>query len=151
MLTSCNKKQVEALPTVPVLSDIRSEEVEMTTIKTLYGKDVTYNKNTKNIVALSNTGDLLALGVRPLAVSNNASSGYTKFKGLIVNKKNIENEDEIVSKAAKEMNANVFFTLPRDKIVQEAEKLNQTVVEAFNTSEISDLYMDLARKISNEE
>lgn len=49
------------------------------------------------------------------------------------------------------MNANVFFTLPRDKIVQEAEKLNKTVVEAFNKSEMSDLYMDLARKISNEE
>ena len=85
------------------------------------------------------------------AVSDNASSGYAKFKGLIVNKKNIENEDEIVSKAAKEMNANVFFTLPSDKIVQEAEKLNKTVVEAFNKSEMSDLYMDLARKISNEE
>ena len=63
MLTSCNEKTTEALPTVPVLKDTRSEEVEMVTIKTLNGKDVTYNKNTKNIVALSNTGDLLALGV----------------------------------------------------------------------------------------
>ncbi len=80
MLTSCNEKANEALPTVPVLKDTRSEEVEMVTIKTLNGKDVTYNKNTKNIVALSNTGDLLALGVRPLAVDGNANqTGYEEF------------------------------------------------------------------------
>ena len=79
-LSSCNEKKTETLPTVPVLNDTRSEEVEMTTIKTLNGKDVTYNKNTKNIVALSNTGDLLALGVRPLAVDGNANqSGYEEF------------------------------------------------------------------------
>ena len=94
MLTSCNEKANEALPTVPVLKDTRSEEVEMVTIKTLNGKDVTYNKNTKNIVALSNTGDLLALGVRPLAVDGNANqTGYEEFfKAVeILNKKR---EDE---------------------------------------------------------
>lgn len=100
MLTSCNKKQVEALPTVPVLSDTRSEEVEMTTIKTLYGKDVTYNKNTKNIVALSNTGDLLALGVRPLAVDGNANQqGYEDFfKGVeILNNTQPFDPEEVMS------------------------------------------------------
>lgn len=84
------------------------------------------------------------------AVNDNTQEGYAKFKGLIVNKKNIENEDEIVLKAAKEMNANVFFTLPRDKIVQEAEKLNKTVVEAFSDSSMSKLYKKLAKEIANE-
>ena len=99
-LTSCNEKTTEALPTVPVLKDTRSEEVEMVTIKTLNGKDVTYNKNTKNIVALSNTGDVLALGVRPLAVDGNANqTGYEEFfKAVeILNNTQPFNPEEVMS------------------------------------------------------
>ncbi len=43
------------------------------------------------------------------AVKNNAKRGYAALKGLIFNAKNIENEDEIVEKAAAEMNTKVFF------------------------------------------
>ena len=48
------------------------------------------------------------------------------------------------------MDANIFFTLPRDGIVQEAEKLNKTVVEAFSDSDMAKLYMELAKEIANE-
>lgn len=57
------------------------------------------------------------------AVRYQVRPGYAKFKGLIINKKNIENEDQIVEKAAKEMDANIFYTIERDKKIQEAEKL----------------------------
>lgn len=49
------------------------------------------------------------------AVRYQVRPGYAKFKGLIINKKNIENEDQIVEKAAKEMDANIFYTIERDK------------------------------------
>ena len=87
--------------------------------------------------------------IRAIEVSSKFNK--TKFKGLIVNKKNIENEDETILKASKEMNANIYFTFPRDKIVQEAEKENKTVVEAFPDSEMAKLYIELAKKILSDE
>ncbi len=80
----------------------------------------------------------------------NQSAGYAKLKGLILNKKNIENEDFIAEKAAKEMGTDIFFTLPRNKSVQDAESVHKTVVEAFPECEMSKYYMELAEKIINE-
>lgn len=54
--------------TVPVLQDTRGTEAETATFTTLNGDSVTYNKNTRRIVALSGAGDLAAFGIRPLAV-----------------------------------------------------------------------------------
>lgn len=84
------------------------------------------------------------------AVKNQGKPGYAKVKGLIVNKKNIPDEDEIVKKAAAEMGVDIAFVLPRNKIVQEAESEHKTVVEAFPDSEMSGLYRSLAEKIANE-
>lgn len=133
MLTSCNKKQVEALPTVPVLSDTRSEEVEMTTIKTLYGKDVTYNKNTKNIVALSNTGDLLALGVRPLAVDGNANQqGYEDFfKGVeILNNTQPFDPEEVMSYRPELI---LTYNTMDESNIAKLEKIAPTIPVYFDT------------------
>ena len=133
MLTSCNKKQVEALPTVPVLSDTRSEEVEMTTIKTLYGKDVTYNKNTKNIVALSNTGDLLALGVRPLAVDGNANQqGYENFfKGVeILNNTQPFDPEEVMSYRPELI---LTYNTMDESNIAKLEKIAPTIPVYFDT------------------
>lgn len=83
------------------------------------------------------------------AVKNQQNKGYAQIKGLIVNEKNIENEGEIVAKAAAEMNVPVAFTLPRDKIVQEAEQQHKTVVDAFADSDMAKRYLALAREIAN--
>ena len=85
------------------------------------------------------------------AVRYQVRPGYAKFKGLIINKKNIENEDQIVEKAAKEMDANIFYTIERDKKIQEAEKLKMTVCEALKDSKISHDYLMLAKKIIENE
>lgn len=79
------------------------------------------------------------------AVSINPKPNYAKFKGLIVNKKNVENEDEIVKKAAAEMKAKIVITLPREKEIQRAEDLKMTVVEMDDESTISKRYFELAR------
>lgn len=81
------------------------------------------------------------------AVRINARPNYAKFKGLIINKKNIENEDGIIEKAAKEMNANIFFKLPRSKEIQEAEKVNSTIVNYDSNSAMSKLYFELANEL----
>ena len=82
------------------------------------------------------------------AVKNVGKTGYAVLKGLILNKKNIEGEDELTRKAAEEMGTKVVFTIPRDKTVQAAEALGKTVVEAFPDSEMSRLYMKLAEMVA---
>ena len=56
----------------------------MNTFTDLNGNEVTYNMNTRRIVALSGAGDLVAFGIRPLAVSGSTTtSGYESFfKGV---------------------------------------------------------------------
>ena len=81
------------------------------------------------------------------AIQNNKSIRSAKFSGLIINKKNIENEDEVVEKAAIEMNAKIIHKINRDPLIQEAEKNHTTVVELYPDSEISKSYFDLARKL----
>lgn len=54
--------------TVPVLQDTRPTEAKENTFTTLNGNDVTYNMNTRKIVAISGAGDLAAFGIRPSAV-----------------------------------------------------------------------------------
>ena len=83
ILTSCDSKKNEVgaeLPSLPKLEDTRGDEPNRKTITTLNGKQVEYDANTKNIVALGGTGDILSLGIRPLAVDGNANSnGFESF------------------------------------------------------------------------
>lgn len=78
------------------------------------------------------------------AVNNYSKRGYAALKGLIYNAKNIENEDEIVEKAATEMNTKVLSRINRDPIVQKAENAGMTVVEYAPNSSQADLYRKLA-------
>ena len=79
------------------------------------------------------------------AIHNNKSVRSAKFSGLIINKKNIENEDEIVERAAKEMEANIVYKIARNPLIQEAEKAGRTVVELYPESDIAKSYRELAR------
>lgn len=81
------------------------------------------------------------------ALRLNPRPGCAAFRGLIVNRKNIEGEDEVVKKAACEMNADVIATLPRDPAIQQAEKEGKTLVEYDRNGPMSALYRALARKI----
>lgn len=77
--SSSNNTKLD-LPEMPTLVDNREENVKMKTITTLNGDEVTYNANTRKIVALGCAGDILSLGLRPLAVDGNANSnGYEDY------------------------------------------------------------------------
>ncbi len=60
--------QSAQLEQVPVLKDTRPIEVKEVTFTDLNGDEVTYNQNTRKILALSGAGDLAAFGLRPNAV-----------------------------------------------------------------------------------
>ena len=79
------------------------------------------------------------------AIHNNKSVRSAKLSGLIINKKNIENEDEIVERAAGEMGAKIIYRINRSPLIQEAEKAGKTVVELYPDSDIAEDYRKLAR------
>ena len=81
------------------------------------------------------------------AVRSFSASGYAKFKGLILNQKNIKDEDAIVKKAAEEMGTEILHVIPRDPIVQQAENLQMTVVEGFPDSNQAQSYRILSERV----
>lgn len=81
------------------------------------------------------------------AVNQLKKRGYAKLKGLILNAKNVENEVELVEKLCDEIDTEIFHYIPRNKLVQEAENDGKTVVEAFPDSDMTKIYLDLAKKI----
>lgn len=82
------------------------------------------------------------------AVKSFGKRGYATLRGLILNAKNIDNEQELVAKAAGEMAAPVLYRLPRDPLVQQAEALGKTVVEASPDSPMTAHYRQLARLLA---
>ncbi|MBO7699932.1 MAG: AAA family ATPase [Eubacteriaceae bacterium] len=85
------------------------------------------------------------------AVKSFGKRGYATLGGLIYNAKGIENEDELVRKAAEEIDTRVIMKIPRDPMIQKAEELGKTVVEAFPDCEVSKIFGALAKKLLEED
>lgn len=79
------------------------------------------------------------------AVKSFGKRGYASLRGLILNAKNIAGEDELVDKAAEEIQTGVLYRMPRHPLVQQAEAQGKTVVEAFPDSDMTAHYAALAK------
>lgn len=84
------------------------------------------------------------------AVKSFGKRGYASLRGLILNAKNIEDEDQLVDKAAAEIETQIIYRLPRHPFVQQAEAQGKTVVEAFPDSEMAEHYKSLAKLLWGE-
>ncbi|WP_294372955.1 nitrogenase iron protein NifH [uncultured Clostridium sp.] len=101
-------------------------------------------------VFIVSSGEMMALYAAnniSRAIKNFGTRGYAKLSGLILNARNIENEDEIVEKAVLEIGTSVIKKIPRDNHVQLAETEGKTVIEAFPESSMADEYRSLAEKV----
>lgn len=78
------------------------------------------------------------------AVESFGKRGYATLRGLILNAKNIEDENLLVDKAAAEIGTSVLYRLPRHPLVQQAEAKGKTVTEAFPDSDMGAHYKNLA-------
>lgn len=87
---------------------------------------------------------LFAAGNIVMAIDNFAKRGYAKLAGIIQNSRNVEDEDRIVENFARNAGSRILCRIPRAGIVQEAEKLDKTVVEAFPDSDQAACYRELA-------
>ena len=81
------------------------------------------------------------------AIKNFGKRGYAKLGGFIQNSRNVENEVELVAKAAEENETKVIKIVPRDGAVQIAENDGKTVIEALPESSMAGEYMDLAKRV----
>jgi len=98
-------------------------------------------------VVIVTSGEMMSL----YAAANIASAvksfgvrGYASLRGLIYNSKNIDGEDALVEKAAAEIGTEIICRLPRDPMIQAAEAVGATVVEAFPEGEMAGRFRALA-------
>ncbi|MBE5969918.1 MAG: nitrogenase iron protein [Lachnospiraceae bacterium] len=81
------------------------------------------------------------------AIDNFKGRGYAELGGIILNKRNVKNEEEKVKELADDIHSSIIGTLSRSDKVQDAEELCKTVVEAFPDSDMADEYRTLAKSI----
>ncbi|MBQ8512707.1 MAG: AAA family ATPase [Clostridia bacterium] len=80
-----------------------------------------------------------------MAVNNFGERGYAGLGGIILNRRNVKNEDEKAAQLAEDMGTSVVGTISRSQIVTDAEELGRTVVEAFPDSDMADEYRTIAK------
>ncbi|MBR4099100.1 MAG: AAA family ATPase [Clostridium sp.] len=84
------------------------------------------------------------------AIDQFKGRGYAQLGGLILNRRNVKNEDAKVEELCEDLNTHITGNLSRSDLVQAAEDLNQTVIEAFPESEMAQEYRDLAAAVMKE-
>lgn len=81
-----------------------------------------------------------------MAVENFADRGYASLGGIILNRRNVEREEEKVEELARDIHSSIVGSLPFSPTVQKADELQKTVLEAFPESEMAQKYRGLCRK-----
>ncbi|MFI3200207.1 MAG: nitrogenase iron protein NifH [Eubacteriales bacterium] len=102
-------------------------------------------------VFIVTSGEMMALFAASniaKAVENFKNRSYAKNSGIILNERLVENEEEVVSKVAKEMKTDIISKVRRSAWIQKAEDKGQTVIEAYPESDIAMDYLELANKIA---
>jgi len=82
-----------------------------------------------------------------LAIESFKDRGYASFGGLILNRRQVKNEEAKVNELAEDIGSRVIGALDRSSTVSEAEELGQTVIEAFPDSIMAEQYRTLAAQI----
>ena len=82
-----------------------------------------------------------------MAVDQFKDRGYAQLGGLILNRRNVKNEEEKVAELAAEIGNTVVGALSRSEMVQEADALHKTVIEAFPESDMAKEYTLLAQQV----
>ena len=73
--------------------------------------------------------------------------GYAGLGGIILNRRNVRDEDAKVAELAEDINSEIIGELTRSDTVTDAEDIGKTVIEALPESEMAQEYRTLAEKI----
>lgn len=85
-----------------------------------------------------------------IAVDNFKDRGYAKVEGLILNHRNVENETKKVKEFAKERGLKIVGEIPRSQIINDCEDEGKTVIEGDIDSDVSKIFLELAKKLLSE-
>jgi nitrogenase iron protein NifH len=83
------------------------------------------------------------------ALDNFSGRNYAVLRGLILNRRGVDNEDQLVADFAAERGIPIVGTIPRDNTIHHFEEKSQTVVEGNPELPISKVFLDLAASIMN--
>ena len=82
-----------------------------------------------------------------VAIDGFRDRGYAGLGGLILNRRNVRDEDAKVRELAGDIHSEIIGELSRSETVTDAEDAGRTVIEAFPDSEMADEYRTLARRL----
>lgn len=82
-----------------------------------------------------------------MAIENFKGRGYAQLGGLILNRRNVEDELENVLEIAKDFNTSIVGDLKRSRLVQECDRLGTTVMNKYPDSDMAKQYLKLADEI----
>ncbi|MBR3621795.1 MAG: AAA family ATPase [Selenomonadaceae bacterium] len=78
------------------------------------------------------------------AVENFADRGYAKVRGIILNRRNVPDEEEKVKNFANEHNLPIVLDIPRCDDINKAEEMGKTLIETNINHEISRKFIEFA-------
>ena len=85
------------------------------------------------------------------AVKNFEDRSYAKVKGVILNHRNIDNETKKVTDFANERGISIIGEIPRSQDINDYEDMGKTVIEGNPDLEVSKAFLDIARKLIEED
>jgi nitrogenase iron protein NifH len=100
------------------------------------------------IVTSGEKMSLFAAGNIKTAIDNFSTRNYARLRGLILNRRNIADEENIVRQFALRINAEIIGDVPRDNQIPFYEQQNKTVVQGDPNLPVSKIVLDIARRIA---
>ena len=85
-----------------------------------------------------------------MAIEGFRGRGYAQLGGIILNRRNVRDEEGKVAELSQDIGAPIIARLSRSDTVQQAEDLGKTVIEAFPDSAMAEEYRVLARTLLKE-
>lgn len=82
-----------------------------------------------------------------VAIDGFKDRGYASLGGIILNHRNVKDEDAKVRELASDINSEIVGELSRSETVTDAEDLGKTVIEAFPENEMAEEYRKLAKTL----
>ena len=82
-----------------------------------------------------------------VALDNFKGRGYASLGGIILNRRNVKDEDNKVRELCDDIHSRIIGTLSRSETVTDAEDLGKTVIEAFPDSSMAEEYRKLAKQV----
>lgn len=85
------------------------------------------------------------------AVNNFADRGYAKVRGIVFNRRSVENEDEKVNAFAQSAKLPILTDIPRSNDIIRYEDMGKTVIEGDRSLDVSKRFLELARTLIEDE